>query len=170
MSPVRPARLTTTHTGPVVVLLIGMRINRKWKVWQWLPVFRAFWAMIRELKTGAPANGFLGYEPLLGPGGVMMTVQYWRSVEDLHAYAQDPQRLHSKGWAEFTRRVGTGGDVGVFHESYLSRGGDWEAIYINMPPFGLGGTGDLRECEGRRERARGRMDAGAGDVESCPGE
>ena len=35
----------------LVVFLIGMRINKWWKIHQWLPVFLAMPKMIKELYT-----------------------------------------------------------------------------------------------------------------------
>jgi hypothetical protein len=34
------------------------------------------------------------------------------------------------------------GDVGVWHETYQLRAGEYEAIYANMPRFGLAAAGD----------------------------
>ena len=36
-----------------------------------------------------------------------------------------------------------GGRTGIWHETYLVRAGEYEAIYGNMPPFGLGKAGRL---------------------------
>lgn len=53
------ARRTTADAhGDVVVLLIGMRINRLWAVHQWLPVMFAMFRMLAELKR-APERGLL---------------------------------------------------------------------------------------------------------------
>jgi hypothetical protein len=32
---------------------------------------------------------------------------------------------------------------GIWHETFLVRAGEYEAIYDNMPPYGLGKAGDL---------------------------
>ena len=52
-------RVTAEVDGPFVVFLIGMRINKFWKVWKWLPVFFAMPRMLRELEQ-RPESGFLG--------------------------------------------------------------------------------------------------------------
>jgi hypothetical protein len=45
--------------GDFVVFLIGMRINKPWKVSKWLPVFLAMPRMIKELeKLPAADTGF----------------------------------------------------------------------------------------------------------------
>ena len=48
MSKVVPKRVTAEIEGDFVIFLIGMRINKLWKVHKWLPVFRAMPRMIRE--------------------------------------------------------------------------------------------------------------------------
>ena len=52
-------RVTAAIEGDFVVFLIGMRVNKLWKVWKWLPTFLAMPRMIRELE-GRPESGFLG--------------------------------------------------------------------------------------------------------------
>ena len=58
-------RLTAQFEGEVVVFLIGMRINRVWKIHKWLPVALAMPRMLRELKA-APDSGLLGVESWIG--------------------------------------------------------------------------------------------------------
>ncbi len=44
---------------------------------------------------------------------------------------------------------------GIWHETYLVRAGQYEAVYGNMPPHGLGKAGRLHpasESSGARER------------------
>ncbi|KEF41881.1 MAG: hypothetical protein ER33_09045 [Cyanobium sp. CACIAM 14] len=43
--------MTAEIEGDFVVFLIGMRINKIWKVHRWLPVFQAMPRMIRELQA-----------------------------------------------------------------------------------------------------------------------
>ena len=88
MSNVIPKRVTAQIEGDFVVFLIGMRINKLWKVHKWLPVFRAMPRMIRELEQ-RPESGFLGHIMSLG-----VIVQYWRSFDDLEAYARNADQLH----------------------------------------------------------------------------
>ena len=38
---------------------------------------------------------------------------------------------------EFNRAVGDNGDVGVYHETYQVKAGQYEVVYGNMPVFGL---------------------------------
>lgn len=52
MAKVIPERLTAEIEGEFVIFLIGMRINKIWKVHKWLPVFLAMPRMIKEWSTG----------------------------------------------------------------------------------------------------------------------
>ena len=47
-----------------------------------------------------------------------LMVQYWRSFEDLAVYAGDKNAFHLPAWREFNRRVGSNGDVGIWHETW----------------------------------------------------
>ena len=88
-------------------------------------------------------------------------VQYWRSLGHLLAYARMRDAQHLPAWRTFNRLVGMNGDVGIWHESYLSRAGDHESVYVNMPAFGLGRAAGLREALGPRTSAAGRLSAGS---------
>lgn len=86
-------------------------------------------------------------------------VQYWRSFEHLEQYAKDKMRQHLPTWASFNKAVSSGGDVGIWHEAYRVRPGDYECVYNNMPPFGLARATKIVPATGRKETARGRMNA-----------
>ena len=45
-------------------------------------------------------------------------LQYWRSFEALERYAKNRSAQHLPEWAAFNRAVGSGGDVGIWHETY----------------------------------------------------
>ena len=154
MSEICAERLTAEVDGEFVVFLIGMRVNRIWKLHRWLPVAIAMGRMLRELGTD-PGAGFLGVEPWFGRTTVM--VQYWRSFEALERYATDPARVHRPAWTAFNRAIGSNRDVGIWHETYRVRPGDYECVYNNMPLFGLAKATRAVPATGRRETAPGRM-------------
>lgn len=58
-------RMTVQVEGDFVVFLIGMRINRIWKLHKWIPVAMAMPKMLRELSL-KPVSGFLGFQMLGG--------------------------------------------------------------------------------------------------------
>ena len=147
-------RMCAEIDGEAVVFLIGMRINKLWKIHKWLPVAIAMPRMLRELGQH-PDLGFLGAHTWFGT--TVIVLQYWRSVEDLQAYAKNRDRAHLPAWTAFNRAVGKNGDVGIWHETYRVREGDYETVYANMPPFGLGKATKLVTATGRREFAAGRI-------------
>jgi hypothetical protein len=148
-------RVTAEMDGDFVVFLIGMRINKLWKVHKWLPVFLAMPRMLKELQA-RPESGLLGYRTI----GGLASLQYWRSFEHLEAYARAPELSHWPAWIAFNRRLAKSrGDVGIWHETYLVRAGQYEAVYSGMPPFGLGKVGRLVDAVAARESARQRLHA-----------
>lgn len=145
-------RMAAEIDGDFVVFLIGMRVNKWWKPQKWIPVFLAMPRMIKELRR-RPESGFLG--SIFGPGVI---VQYWRSFDHLEAYARSGDYAHWPAWLEFNKRMAKSrGDVGIWHETYLVRAGEYEAVYSGMPPFGLGQAGRRVPAAGRKESARGRL-------------
>jgi hypothetical protein len=156
MTKVIPNRMTAEISGDFVVFLIGMRINKPWKIHKWLPVFLAMPRMLKELE-GQPDSGFLGCIT-----GFSVIVQYWRSFDHLESYARSRDNQHWPAWVEFNKRVGNSReDVGIWHETYQVRAGEYETVYSGMPPYGLGKVGKLVAASGKRESARERI-AGAG--------
>ncbi len=155
MAPVIDKRMTAEVDGDFVVFLIGMRINRFLKPRKWLPVFVAMPRMVRELERN-PASGLLGADFFLGSPRRPMLVQYWRSFEQLEAYARSKDARHWPAWVAFNKRIGSSGEVGIWHETYLVPAGAHDSVYNNMPPSGLGAATKLVPAAGRRASAAGR--------------
>jgi hypothetical protein len=151
---IRPERLTATLEGDFVVFLIGMRINSPLKVHRWLPVVSAMTRMIGELYRHREL-GFLHVESWFGRTTLM--VQYWRSLDQLLAYAKNRDAQHLPAWRAFNQAVGTDGTVGIWHETYTATPGSHENIYVNMPAFGLGKAGVLHEAMAGLQSAAGRL-------------
>ncbi|MGA8617191.1 MAG: DUF4188 domain-containing protein [Candidatus Sulfotelmatobacter sp.] len=99
MPKVVDSRMSAEMEGEFVVFLIGMRINKPWKLHRWIPVFLAMPELLKELE-GHPESGFLGHN---GFGRVI--VQYWRSFEHLEAYARAKDKKHWTVWIDFNRRM-----------------------------------------------------------------
>jgi hypothetical protein len=152
-----PAKMTADLDGDFVVFLIGMRVNKWWKLHRWLPVAWAMGPMLRVLFQ-RPELGLLGAHSWIGPRGPMV-VQYWRSVTHLESFARDTSLPHHPAWRAFHRAVGTSGDVGIWHETYLVRAGGWETFYGNMPRFGLATAGDHVPVGAKGETAAQRRAA-----------
>jgi len=108
--------------------------------------------MLKELER-SPESGFLG-----SISSLSVIVQYWRSFEHLEAYARSQDHQHWPAWVAFNKRMANSReDVGIWHETYLVRAGEYEAIYSGMPPYGLGRVGTLVPASGRKESARDRL-------------
>jgi hypothetical protein len=155
MSNVIAQRMTARIEGDFVVFLIGMRINKLWKVWKWAPVARQMPQMLAEL-AAQPQLGLLHARTHFGLPNILV-VQYWRSFEHLHEYATGANALHLPAWRAFNQAVGSNGDVGIWHESYLVKEGAYESVYNHMPPYGLGVAGSLQPAQGRMKSAKGRL-------------
>jgi hypothetical protein len=135
MARVFNGRMTADIEGDFVVFLIGMRFNKPWKVHKWWIVFSAMPRMLKALQ-GKPESGFLGSIFAITASGPFL-VQYWRSAEQLEAFARDASMPHNRAWKAFNRAIGGSGDVGIWHETYQVPAGRYETVYGNMPRIGL---------------------------------
>ncbi len=141
MSRVHPGRFRAQLDGDFVVFLIGFRPNKLWQVHRWWPVFTAMRPMVKELQATAPDSGLLG----VSTGfmfGMPTLVQYWRSVEQLQGYASDADARHLPAWRRYNQRLRGNTAVGVYHETFRVRAGEYEAIYVDLPRFGLADAGE----------------------------
>lgn len=155
MARIEQRRVCAELQGGFVLFLIGMRVNRPWKVWKWLPVSQAMPKMIAELYQN-PDLGFLHAQTQFSFPNVTVT-QYWKSFEHLEAYAKARDRTHLPAWQAFNRAVGSNGDVGIWHETYIVGPGQYENIYNNMPPYGLSACATVVDAIGARQAARQRV-------------
>lgn len=154
-------RHTADIDGDFVVFLIGMRFNKPWKVHKWWPVFTAMPRMIRALDEH-PELGCLGHHQWVGR--TMVMVQYWRTFEDLDRFARDADLPHLEPWRRFNRAIRDSGDVGIWHETYKVRAGEYEAVYGNMPVFGLAAAARHVPAGSKAHTAAARIGATADDT------
>jgi hypothetical protein len=154
MAKVAGRRMMAEVDGDFVVFLIGARPNGILglpQMFRDLGGRRSMKNMLDHLMAH-PEKGLLGYEM-----GLPTIVQYWRSFEHLEAFAKNADDPHLEVWRNYWRRVGKSTRTGIWHETYLVRAGEYEAIYGNMPPHGLGKFGRLvpvSEATSARERLR----------------
>ncbi len=127
-------RVCAALEGEFVVFLIGARINKPWKFWQWGPVLAAMPRMLIELAK-QPDLGLL--------------------------HARNAGAEHLPAWRAFNKAVGSNGDVGIWHETFRVAPGAHESVYNNMPRYGLGLAGEVIDAVGARKEARQRMKAGS---------
>ncbi|QIG42202.1 DUF4188 domain-containing protein [Nocardioides anomalus] len=139
--------------GDFVVFLIGARLDPRNPIRSLrdLGGRRGMPAMLRYL-TEHPEKGPLGYESY----GLTMSVQYWRSFEHLERFARDESDPHLQVWRDYWKRVGNDPRSGIWHETFLVRAGEYEAVYGNMPPHGLARASEVVPI-GTDSSARGRL-------------
>lgn len=147
-----------------VLFLIGMRINRLWQVWRWLPVFVAMPRMLVELAKH-PELGQVGKPRTFVSGRVILVWQYWASFEQLAAYAKANDRAHLPAWRAFNRKVRDNGSVGIYHETIVLSDATVETVYGNMPGFGLGAVTGAVPAGRRGQTAKARL---TGDTTEAP--
>lgn len=145
------ARTTHEYDGELVIFLIGMTINRPWRVDKWLPTFAAMPPMLKELSQD-PDSGLMGFQVSLSKINPVVT-QYWNSLNKLYAYAGDPQSRHRPEWANFNRRVRKNPSiVGIWHETYLVDRA--ESVYFGTPDIGLAAVTKRVPVSARSARQR----------------
>jgi Domain of unknown function (DUF4188) len=156
MAKVIAGRQQAVIEGDFVVFLIGARpdLRHPLRTFAELGGRRGMTYMLAELSKD-PGSGLLGFQM-----GFPVIVQYWRSFEHLEAFARDDNRAHRPAWRNYWKRVANGTGAGIWHETYLVRAGEYEAVYANMPPVGLGKASGLVPA-GRDSTARARLRAPA---------
>jgi hypothetical protein len=157
MSKVIPGRFTAEINESFVVFSIGMRVNNIWAIDKWLPTANAMGPMLSALHK-YPEKGFLGQESfyrLFPPEVVLIT--YWKSFEHLESFARNADDPHLESWRKFNKSIGSDGSVGIWHETFVVQPGQYEAMYVNMPVFGLAAATKQVPAVGKRETARRRM-------------
>ncbi|MDO5618600.1 DUF4188 domain-containing protein [Kocuria sp.] len=157
--------LTHAYAGDVVVFQIGMTVKKLHRPDLWGPVALAMTRMQAELRERtaqaergeAEDLGFLGAVNLLGAKGPWC-VQYWRSVEQLYAYASDPEHRHLPAWRQFNQSARRHpGAVGVWHETYVVPASGVETIYAEGALVGLGAAAGTVPVAKRGLRAAERL-------------
>jgi hypothetical protein len=139
---VRQGRWTSKIEGDFVVFLIGARLQRghPLRSLRDLGGFQRGMPQLLKYLMQHPEKGLLGYQM---SGLSLMNVQYWRSFEHLERFAKDDSDPHLAVWRSYWKRVSTSPRTGIWHETFLVRAGEYEAIYGNMPPYGLGKAAEL---------------------------
>lgn len=153
-------RFTARMPDDFVVFMIGMRVNRPLRFSKWVPVFLAMPKMLRWLDQH-PEAGLLNWHNAWIKGPAI--VQYWRSFEDLDRFARAGDEPHLPAWKMFNQAVRASGDVGIWHETYKVRAGEYECIYGNMPRIGLAGAGSHFPVDSTGQSAARRIGAAQAD-------
>lgn len=145
-------RHTAKIDGDFVVFLIGATINLRNPIQSVRDLGgRRGMKFMLDYLVAHPEKGLLGYE--MG----RPIIQYWRSFEHLEAFAKDKGDPHLAAWRNYWKRVGNQNRTGIWHETYLVRAGEYEAVYANIRPFGLAkasATVPLKGSSSARTRLR----------------
>ena len=158
-------RLTHAYDGPLAVFLIGLRVHQPWRLGVVGQAVRAMPRMIAELEQNkaaaargeAESLGYLGARSTVDLTGTTM-IQYWRSVEDIYAYASSGDHEHRPAWLEFHRVARSAPRaVTIWHETYAVQPGGAESVYAGAKPFGLGAVAGTVPVARRGDRAPERI-------------
>ena len=164
-------RTTHAYDGPLALFLIGVRIHQPWRVGVVGQVIRAMPPMIAELERNKAAAargeeeslGYLGSRSTVDLTGTTM-IQWWRSTDDIYAYASRTDHRHREAWLEFYRKAEDAPRaLTIWHETYAvaARGGG-EPLRHRPPvrPRRRGRRGARRAARGvgaRAARRQGRL-------------
>ncbi len=166
-------RVTHAYDGPLAVFLIGLRVHKPWRLSVVRSAAAAMPRMVAELEANKAAAergevehlGYLGSRSTVHLTGTTM-IQWWRSVEDVYAYANAPAHAHRPAWLDFYRAARRDPSaVTIWHETYRVEPQGSESVYAGPRPFGLAdlaGTVPVgRRGETARERIGRRVGSGA---------
>jgi hypothetical protein len=138
-----------------VMYVFGMRINKPLQVSLWMHVVKYAFQMRTWLRNN-PQAGMLRIERAIVHGCPAM-VTYWRSFEDLEAFARDRENIHMDGWHWYNTKAHQTGAVGMWHEMYQVRAGATAGIYAHLPRIGLAAIGEHRPVGSTLRTAAQRM-------------
>ena len=155
MAEIFPERFTAQSDKPVVLFLIGMRINNFLAFRDIYFMSKTMPAMLAEL-SAKKDSGMLWYRGSLSLPYINVQ-QYWESFDKLLAYAHDRDGHHFPMWAEFNKRIMKSRNIGIWHETYLVEPGKFECVYGNIPLFGLAAATSHVPAEGRLAAAKDRF-------------
>jgi len=152
---VRTGRWMARREDPFAVFVFGMRLNRARGLRRFLWGLGVLRRILADLET-RPARGFLA-GGVYRSGRRLIAVQYWDSFDALDEYARDHGLPHRRAWQRYLREALDDPALGLWHETYLASPGTWEAVYVNMPPWGLGAAGGLEAMQADKGSARDRL-------------
>ena len=94
---------------------------------------------------------------------------YWQDFGALDRFERARALPHLEPWRQFNRVIGKSGDVGIWHETYKVRAGEYEAMYGNMPAFGLAKATSVVPAGRKGQTAAARIGATTTDEPAVPG-
>jgi hypothetical protein len=155
-SQIFPGRYSARIEGSFVVFRLGMRVNSYFSFWKWLPTLGVLTPVLRTLLRSRPP-GLLGSFSLFYLSAGRGIVQYWRTFEDLEAFARSKESPFHELWRRYRQSPGADGTVGLWYEAFLVDPDYYESVYDNMPLAGLARASQHIPAVGRLETARRRL-------------
>lgn len=157
MSKMMREKFTADAKEPFVFFMTGGHVNNLLMVHKWLPVAWNFIKLVRYVTTH-PETGCLGGQLYLRvfPFGMILH-SYWRTFDDLEAFARNAEEGHLSAWKDYMQHVAENGAMAIYHEMYLVEPDKFEAIYGNSAPVGLAKAMGAIPVTGRQHHARGRI-------------
>lgn len=159
---------------PMVLFLIGTRLNSWWALLTNLPVFMRYGkaAGPNFVATGRDNSYGCLYQRQWGDaldflfGDGVMTVQYWRSMDDLSNFNKEKDHMASR--KQYYNEMEQAGIVSIWHETYLIQPGSYECVWGNSHPIGLAAVPGvtivpINTSTSRYDTAMARLKAGAPD-------
>jgi heme-degrading monooxygenase HmoA len=100
-------------------------------------------SLVYDLDTHAPSDGFLGGNSWMNTcdrdaGSEIMTLCYFKSHEDLQAFAHSEHHRKVWDWWIGLMKEKKAQHISIAHEVYAAPKGAWEGVYINHVPSMLG--------------------------------
>ncbi|KAG8164233.1 hypothetical protein KVR01_006151 [Diaporthe batatas] len=135
---------TKPAAKPLVVFHIGVRFNHPLGLLSpgAKEIAGYFAAMVKELEQRRDEFGMLTITNWRGTerstNNTLMNVAYFRDVDGLNRFAHD--KVHRDAWDWYLRFAKKEGNshIGIFHETFVTRPGDYETIYVDCQPTLLG--------------------------------
>ena len=156
MANINNSRMMADLDGEFLVFMIELQVHKLWQVWVWYPVVQRMTKMMFELME-KKEYGLLSYEYWFSFRRQLF-LMYWRSYEHMHDWALNKDATHIPGWKMLNSLMKDHPKViGFWHESYVVQPYQYETFYRNVPPAGLGRTGELIPISGRMSTAAARL-------------
>lgn len=136
---------TTAASSSIVAFHLGIYINHPLGILApgGKDIGGHFDAMLKELLANRTEFGLVNWSNWRGTtrasNNCILLIAYFRSAEDLNRFAHS--KVHRDGLNWYNNYVRETGHhhFGIFHETFVSRRGEWETIYVDCEPTLLGG-------------------------------
>jgi hypothetical protein len=158
--PVLRGRWAAEIEGDFCVFHIGSCMNADLPTKEYGEIGKAFNNMLAELESNPEEFGYLGSHTYFSGNprvDTVFSVQYWRSQEQLNAYARNRMGIHFPAMLWTSKLMKVSANIGFWHESFNVRHGYYEAIYVNCPQMLLGKASSVVKAVGSKRTARGRL-------------